>query len=295
MKGKLNLDIPKSVAEFEALINKVLPKKIFYKLLLRGKGLEFDSYRNFGQDEDASLIDWKASVRSKSLLAKQYIQERDIKVMIVVDVGDNMVFGSQQKLKCEYTAEVAAALSHVIMGSGDKIGYILFSKDIVKINMPTSGKNQFNVFAYNLSDSDVYGGVSNIGAILPQIMERLNPSISLVVLISDFLKVNETQRRDFEKLGNIFETFAIMVRDPLDKTLPDINKEIIIENPETGERLVINPKISKKVYEMNVKKQTEITKEILKKSNIDLLELDTKDNFAFPLASFLKRRVDRRD
>jgi hypothetical protein len=295
MKGKLNLDIPKSVAEFEALINKVLPKRIFYKLLLRGKGLEFDSYRNFGQDEDASLIDWKASVRSKSLLAKQYIQERDIKVMIVVDVGENMVFGSQQKLKCEYTAEVAAAFSHVIMGSGDKIGFILFSKDIVKINMPSSGKDQFNVFAYNLSDPDVYGGVSDIGVILPKIIERLSPSISLVVLISDFLKVKETQKKEFEKLGNIFETFAIMIRDPLDKTLPDINKEIIIENPENGERLVINPKISKKVYEMNVKKQTEVTKEILKKSNIDLLELDTRDNFAFPLASFLKRRVDRRD
>ncbi len=93
MEKKLNLNIPENIAEFEALINKNLPKKLFYKLILRGRGLDFDGYRDYGPDEDASSIDWKASVRSNKLLAKQYIEERDLKIMVVIDVGDNMVFG----------------------------------------------------------------------------------------------------------------------------------------------------------------------------------------------------------
>ena len=61
MAGKLNLDIPASVSEFEAVMNKVLPKRVLYKMLLRGKGLEFDGYRNYSPEDDASVIDWKAN------------------------------------------------------------------------------------------------------------------------------------------------------------------------------------------------------------------------------------------
>ena len=295
VRGKLNLDIPTSVAEFEALVNKVLPKRRFYRLLLRGKGLEFDSYRNFGPDEDASSIDWKASVRSDTLLARQYIEERDIKVMVIFDVGENMVFGSSEKLKCEYTAEMASALTHVIIGSGDKVGFAFINDGLIKLDPPMGGKKQFDIFVYNISDPNLYQGVSDIGNVINKIMEMLNPSISLVILISDFLKVSEEQKKDFERLGNLFETFAIMVRDPLDKTLPNIDKEIILEDPRSGERLVINPKIAKKSYEMLAQKQTELVRDVFLRSNIDLLELDTSKDFAFDLASFLKRRVDRRD
>ncbi|VVB78363.1 Uncharacterised protein [uncultured archaeon] len=295
MAGRLNVDIPKSIAEFEALINKVLPKRIFYKLLLRGKGLEFDSYRNFGGDEDATAIDWKASVRSNTLLTRQYVEERDMKIVFIIDVSDNMIFGSQEKLKCEYSAELAAAFAHVLINAGDKVGFILFNSHIVNISPPTPGKKQFDIFVYNLENSETYGGVSDLGGCLESILERLDPSISLVVLISDFIRLDASSSKRFEELGNVFETIAIMVRDPLDLTLPDINKEIVIKDPGTGEELIVNPKIARKVYEMNSQNQINAVKNLMINSNIDLLELNTKDEFAFNLATFLKGRVDRRD
>ncbi len=85
-----------------------------------------------------------------------------------------------------------------------------------------------------------------------------------------------------------------MIKDPLDKTLPDINKEVIIENPKTGERLVINPKIAKNVYEKNSINQEILMKKIFQDSNIDFTEFLTNEHFAINLAEFLKQRAKRR-
>ncbi|MBS3079622.1 DUF58 domain-containing protein [Candidatus Pacearchaeota archaeon] len=290
-KGKFNLDIVNKTVEFESLLNKILPKKTFYKLLLRGRGLEFDSYRTIGPDEDASLIDWKASVRSNNLLTRQYIEERNMNVLFVIDVGENMIFGSQEKLKCEYSAELVSALAHLIIGSGDQVGFVLFNNDIININLPKSGKNQFDILVYDISDTNVYGGISDIGAVLDKLFSRLSPSISMIILVSDFINMDESYKRSFERLGNVFETIAIMIRDPLDKTMPNINKEVLIEN-YGGEKLLINPSLVKKTYENLVEKQTELVRNIFKSSNIDLLELDTGNSFTVDLANFLKRRVD---
>lgn len=265
MVGKLNTDIAKSVAEFDSLINRVLPKRIFFKLILRGKGLEFDSYRAFAPDEDASSIDWKASVRGNTLLAKQFIEERDYKIVFIIDVGENMVFGSTEKLKCEYVAEMAAAMADVMIKATDKIGFVFYKEEIVRAVNILPGKKQFDFFVYNLTDPTLYGGKSDISKCIDNVLEFLNPTITLVVLISDFIKIDEGSFKKFEELGNMYETISIMVRDPLDLELPNLNKEVVIQDIDSGQKLLINPKIAKRIYELNVQKQLEVVRNLFKK------------------------------
>src|SRR6056297_1611562 len=127
-KKGMNLDIGEKVSELESVMNKFKIKNILYKLIFRGKGLEFDGYRNYSQgDDDASMIDWKASNRGNNLVVRKYIEERDLKIVSVIDVSENMVFGSTNKLKCEYAAEFAAALAHLIITSNDQIGFIFYN------------------------------------------------------------------------------------------------------------------------------------------------------------------------
>ncbi len=298
MAGRLNVDIPGKAAEFESLMDRIFPRKIYYKLLLRGKGLEFDGYRKLGPEEDSGSIDWKASIRAGGdgsiLLAKQYIEERDLRIIFIIDVGDNMIFGSAEKLKCEYCAEMAGSLSNVMINAGDQIGFFLFNHDIISMQPSKSGEKQFNLFSYELSNAGNYGGISDFKTSLNNLLGLLDPSVMLVVFISDFIKVNEEHVRLFENLGGLVETVALIVRDPLDKTLPNINKEIVIQDVDGGEKLLINPKIAKKIYEENAKKQLELTKQIFRDSNIDFLELDSSEDFCYPLAMFLKRRAERR-
>lgn len=291
---KLNLDIPGSISEFESAIHEFLLKRVIYKIILRGKGLEFDSYRDFSPDDDAGSIDWKASSRANKLLARQYIEERDSKIMFVVDVGDNMVLGSQERLKCEYAGEMVAALAHLILTSNDKIGFILFNDKIVKSVMPKSGMKHLSLFADFLSDVRMYGGNSKIEGVLDFLINYLDDSIKCIIFVSDFLKLHRGLFKKLELISFKFETMAFMVRDPLDTSLPDINGEVIIEDPVTHEQMIINPKVAKRTYERNALEQEKTVEEMFKDCDIDFLRLNTGVRFVEPLANFLKERVEKR-
>ncbi len=291
---KINLNIAESISEFELAIRKFLIKRVIYKIIFRGKGLEFDSYRDFTPNDDAADIDWKASVRANKLLIRQYTEERNLNIMFVVDVGDNMVFGSQEKLKCEYVAEMVAALSHLIITSGDRVGFILFSDKIVKTAMPEGGMEQFNLFVDFLSRPQIYGGDSKIGNVLDYLIDYLDESINCVIFVSDFIKLNKNFLDKINLISAKFETIALMVKDPLDISLPDIGREIIIEDPVTKEQMVINPRIARREYEKNAAEKEKIVIDIFKSCNVDFLRLTTDKSFVEPLANFLKERVEKR-
>ena len=292
MEKKLNLDIPGKVSELEVLLNKVLPKNIIYRLVF-GKGLEFDGYKDFTPDDDASLIDWKATVRAKKILIKKYIEERDLKFVFVIDVSENMVFGSTEKLKCEYIAELSAALCHLILISGDRVGFVLFSDRILKSYFPSSGTRQFDIFVQEISEPYIYGRASDLNSVLEELTRTLDRTVSLVFIISDFVRMDASYLKNLELFSGLFETVAVIVRDPLDKTLPSLNKEIIIEDTESYEKLIINPRVAKNVYERNALQQLNFVKESFNNLGIDFLELSTERSFAEDFAVFLKERIKK--
>jgi len=290
VEQKLNLDIAEAVSQLETLLKRVLPKNIMYQIVL-GKGLEFDGYRDYTPADDADLIDWKATVRGGRTLIRKYIEERDLKFTFLVDVSDNMVFGSTEKLKCEYAAELAAALSHLILVNGDRFGFVLYNDKIVSRRVPELGNKQFEIFVSELSNPLIYNGVSDLNNILEPLANDLDRGTSMIFIISDFIKVDETYQKNLEALSSLFEVVAVIVRDPLDSHLPMINNEIVIENPETKEKLLINPKIAARIYEENAFKQLSLVKKIFQNNNIDFLELSTEKYFAEEFAAFLKERI----
>lgn len=290
MEQKFNVDIAGAVSELEILLKAVLPKNIIWKIVL-GKGLEFDGYRDYSIDDDASNIDWKASVRGKKLLVKQFIEERDKKFMFIVDVSDNMIFGSTEKLKCEYTAEMVSSLSHLILMTGDRVGFTLFNDRIVKFRPPDVGNRQFETIVYEIANPENYGGPSDLNSVLDTLIKTIDKSVSMVFLVSDFVRVEEDYRKNLEILSALFETVAIIVRDPLDNSLPEINKEIVIEDAGTKEKILINPKVAKNLYEKHAHKQLSFVKQMFKDFNIDFIELSTDESSALGIAEFLKERI----
>ena len=99
--------------------------------------------------------------------------------------------------------------------------------------------------------------------------------------------------KNLELFSGLFETVAVIVRDPLDKTLPSLNKEIIIEDTESYEKLIINPRVAKNVYERNALQQLNFVKESFNNLGIDFLELSTERSFAEDFAVFLKERIKK--
>lgn len=291
---KLNTDIPGAISEFQAAMKEFLLKRRLYRLLLRGKGLEFESYRQYASDDDSSTIDWKASKRSNNLLVKQYRDERNLKVVFLVDVSENMVSGSTEKLKCEYAAEVVAAFSHLIVTTGDKPGYIFFSDTVKDYIKPAGGTKHFSHFADYITNSSTYGNYADMKKGFEFLINYVSPGVESVILVSDFVTFDESMKKDLSLISSKFETTMLMIRDPLDTTLPNISGEVVIEDPQTGEQLLVNPKVAKKAYEELAREQEEYVRQACLQNNIDLLEMNTSRPFVPTLSEFLKSRIKRK-
>ncbi len=294
VERKLNIDIAGAISDFEAVAREFELKEKIYRILFRGKGLEFDSYREYAPDDDAGDIDWKASKRGSKLLVKRYKEERDLGIIFIVDVSESMVLGSGDKLKCEYAAELISAFAHLIINSNDKVGFVLFSDKVKEYVPPRKGMNQLYMFIDMLSNPDLYRGGSNIKNALKFSLNNLDGSVNSVIFVSDFIKMHQDSLRDLFLLSFRFETIGVMVKDILDKTLPDLDREIAIEDPSTGEQILINPRKTKNIYEKYALQQENIVKDMFRKSNIDLLQLMTNNSFVFPLAEFLRERIEKK-
>ena len=292
-KKKLNVDIARAISDFEDAIKAFQLKEKIYRIIYRGKGLEFESYQDYTPDQDAVNIDWKASLRANKPITKRYKEERDLKIVFLIDVSENMVLGSTKKLKCEYAAEMIAALAHLMITSNDNVGYALFSDKIKDYVPPKKGLNHLFSFIDRLSDSITYGGSSNISGAYEFALEYLDKSIDAIIFVSDFIKMQKDNIKQLYLLSYKCEMTALMVKDPLDKKLPNLDREIVIQDPTTGQQLLVNPKIASKIYEKYTAEQENLVKNIFLRTGIDLLSLITDKNFVLPLAEFLKARGDK--
>ncbi len=292
-RKKLNVDVARAISDFEDAVKAFQLKEKIYRIIYRGKGLEFDSYQDYTQDQDASNIDWKASLRASKPITKRYKEERDLKIVFIIDVSENMVLGSTKKLKCEYAAEMIAALAHLMIVSNDNVGYALFGNKIKDYVPPKKGLNHLYGFIDRLSDPMTYGGASNISEAYEFALEYLDKSIDAIILVSDFIKMRKDNIKQLYLLSYKCETTAFMIKDPLDKKLPNVNKEIVIEDPATGQQLLVNPKIAGRIYEKYAIEQENLVKNIFLRTNIDLLSLTTDKNFVIPMAEFLRARGEK--
>ena len=142
-----------------------------------------------------------------------------------------------------------------------------------------------------LSDIGFYGRRADFRIVLSKILSEIHNPSSLIVLISDFNSMNKGIDRELKLLSSKFETIAFMVRDPLDEQLPSSNNQVVFEDPQSGKQLLVDPAIASEVYKKEVLRHKAKIKQIFLESGIDLLELNTHQDFVVPIASFLRSRA----
>jgi len=291
MKSRLNVDVGKSVSDLEDVAKSITMRNKLYKILFRGKGPIFEGFRVYSPDDSSENIDWRASVRSNKLLVKQYKEEREIKFVFVIDVSDSMIFGSSKKLKCEYAAELVAAFSNLILKVGDKAGILLYSDKVKLFIPPSSKRGQFEYIVDVLSNSSNYGGKPKLLSALNFMVDNFGSRIDAVIFVSDFTKVSKEDAHLLNLFSHIYETMAFIIKDKLDRTLPDIDHEIVIEDPSTLQQKIINPMLARKKYEKYAMEQEKSVKSVFNKSRTDFLLLTTDKPFVDSLVGFLNERA----
>jgi uncharacterized protein (DUF58 family) len=264
-----------------------------YRSTFRGKGLEFDSYRDYSEADDASRIDWKASVRANKLLIKQYVEERNINIFFLLDVSSSMIFSSTEKLKCEYAAELISTLSYVALEVGDAVGLNLFTDKLVKRVPPAMGGRQMYAISKTLVDPFLYGGNYDLGKALGLMVKSARRN-SLLIIITDFIGLKAGWEKDLKLVARKFDTIGVMIKDPRDRFMPDTNVgQVVISDPYSDRVLLIDPLEVKGEYERYVREQEEEIRRIFLNEKSDFMELSTDQPFIEPLVEFFKSRIKR--
>ena len=290
---KLKLDI-KNLANRLDITTKGMFKSNLagnYQTAFRGQGLEFYGFRKYSQADDASRIDWKASSRANDLLVREYTEERSLNVFFLVDASSTMLFGSRDKIKAQYAAELVASMSFAIIHSSDSVGLGMFNKNLVKNFLPASGEKQYYNILNNLVDLNLYGNGFDIEKPLKYYTGVL-PRGSLFFIVSDFIGLKgEEWIKALRVACRKLDVMGIMIRDVRDRLLPSEYSEIVLESPEDDRKKVINPAAIKHAYESYVKREEERIAEVFSQCGGEFMLLTTDADFVNAIIKTFKRRM----
>lgn len=292
MVAELRVDVASVTKELDVALGVLTEARIVsrYRRVFKGKGLDFEDFREYTTNDDASEIDWKATKRANKLLIRQYREERDMNVFFVVDVSSSMLFGSTEKLKHEYAAGLVAALSHFVLQSGDKIGLVLFNDRVVRYIETGKSMNHYYLMLRNLLTPGFYGGNYNLGNVL-RFLTNIVRERSLAFLVSDFIGMKRNWEEAVKEASAKFDGVAIMVRDPRDRKLPPQVGQVVISDPYSDRESLIDCGDNARVqYENYVTKEEKRIKDTFKTAMWDLWDVSTKESFVLPILKFLKRR-----
>ncbi|MBS3095632.1 DUF58 domain-containing protein [Candidatus Woesearchaeota archaeon] len=264
-----------------------------YKSVFKGKGIEFDGFRAYSEnDDDASLIDWKASIRANEMLIREFVEERNMNIFFLVDVGSTMKFGSGNKLKGEYAAEVALSLAHVILQSGDSVGFCLFADD-AKCKYPfVNGPKQFYIFAESITNPRYYNGNFNFKKASDFLFSFARKS-DIVFIISDFISMKGNWKDSIEMLAGKYDIIGIMVRDVRDSKMPSKGELVTMEDPYANRQVTVNSDAIKKDYEDFTRRQENNVEKAFLKAGRGFIKLYTNQSFIEPVTNFFNMRNRR--
>jgi uncharacterized protein (DUF58 family) len=256
-----------------------------YKEQFQASGIEFSDLREYQTSDDASRIDWKNSAKSPDLYVKEYEEEKDMDVFIILDGSDTMMFGTTDQLKSEYCAVLTAALAYASIDAGINVGFGIFGEDEMIIT-PDGGESQYQKILHEVTRYENYGGKFDLEEALNSAIGQIKENTAVFV-ISDFLDVEHNWKSKMTVASEKFRHILnIMVRDPRDRRLPQ-SGNIRFESVD-GETLVANTsKIREEFHEKAIEQEEKIESQI-NNGGASLLKIETTREFSGAFAEYFE-------
>lgn len=262
--------------------------------VFKGRGIEFAGFRKYTYGDDASTIDWRASLRAKETLVREFEDYKNFTILMLLDVSDSMLFASVDKLKCEYAAELAYVLADAINKAGDAIGMAMFTDKFVNRIYPNIGREVLRNMETNLRNPQNYGGEYDLGKVLLTAKGFVDTK-AVIIILSDFLGLKEGWEKYIKLMSENYEMIAIMIKDPRDRELPASGGQVLVKNPYTNENIYVDTKKYAKQYKEESEKHEQKVKTVFKKSRGDFLLLTTDEDYLQKIITFFRKRANRRD
>ena len=263
-----------------------------YQTAFKGKGMAFSEVREYQPGDDVRSIDWNVTARYNAPFVKVFEEEREMTVMLLIDVSASGNFGTQEQFKRELATELSAILAFSAIKNNDKVGVIFFTDKVEQFIPPKKGKSHIlRIIREVLAFQPTGKGTDIAGA-----LEYFNSVIkkrSICFILSDFMT------KEFEKPLKIaskkHDLVALRIHDTREDTLPNIGL-VPMQDAET-EKMIFVDTSSKKVrdnFGKNRLQATEKLRKLLPASGVDLIDITTGTDYVKPLIKFFKTRGSRR-
>lgn len=262
-----------------------------YRSVFKGRGMNFEEVREYQPGDEVRTIDWNVTARMGDPFVKKFTEERELTVMLVVDVSASGRFGSVQLSKRELAAEVACLLAFSAIRNNDKVGLVLFSDHVELFIPPKKGRTH----TLRLIREILYFEPAGRGTDPATALNYLNHIVtrkSVVFLISDFQTPDFS--RELSVTGQRHDLIAIPIIDPREEELPDVGL-LTLEDAETGEQIEINTsdRSLRHAYIHLVEKQRKQREQLLRRNRIDTISLHTDEDYLPALRAFFRQRERR--
>jgi uncharacterized protein (DUF58 family) len=262
-----------------------------YHSVFKGRGMNFEEVREYQPGDEIRAIDWNVTARLGSPFVKKFTEERELTVMLIVDVSASGNFGSTSQSKRELAAEVACLLAFSAIRNNDKVGLLLFSDRLELFIAPKKGRSHTLRIIREILFFNPTGRGTNAATALDH-LNKIVTRRAVVFFISDF------QAPDFSRALAVtarrHDLIAIRIQDERESILPPIGI-ITLEDAETGDQIEINAADSKVRAQFAQLAQAQLTEtmRVLRQNRIDRIELRTGDDYLPALRSFFKQRERR--
>lgn len=262
-----------------------------YRSVFKGRGMEFAEVREYQIGDDVRFIDWNVTARMGRPYVKQFAEERELTVMLLVDASGSGRFGSVERTKNDIAAEIAALIAFSAIRNNDKVGLIIFTDRVEKFIPPKKGRSHVLRVIREILYFEPEGRLTDINSAIEYLM-RVTNRRTVAFLVSDFIASDFAGK--LRAANQRHDMIAIRIADPREFELPRVGL-IELEDPETGERALINTRNNRlrKRFEQLSKSRHAEQARMFRSMRVDSVDIRTDSSYVEPLVRFFRMRERR--
>jgi uncharacterized protein (DUF58 family) len=312
-------EILKKIRQIEIRTNRLVSETLAgqYHSVFKGQGMNFDEVREYQPGDEVRAIDWNVTARMNHPFIKKFVEERELTLMLLVDVSGSGLFGSGEQSKRELAAEIASVLAFSAIRNNDKVGLILFTDEVEKFIPPRKGRRHvLRVIREILFFTPKKRGTDLNHAL--EFLNRVTPHRAIAAVVSDFLGQNITSQKSptgrrrqagmvqpqslalasftaLRQANRRHDVVAIQITDRYELELPPLGR-LVLKDAETGEVVEVNTGDHRKreaFAQRQAKAQSELMR-VFRTANIDSIQLRTDVPYGSALGRFFETREKRR-
>jgi uncharacterized protein (DUF58 family) len=265
-----------------------------YHSVFKGRGMEFEEVREYLPGDEVRSIDWNVTARFGHPFIKKFREERELTVMLVVDVSASGQFGSVRQTKNELAAELAAVLAFSAIRNNDKVGLIMFTDQIEKFVPPKKGRRHVLRVVREILAFQPRGRGTDLQQALDY-HNRVQPRRAVTFVVSDFqVTGEESVRKKLRVTSKRHDVIALSLRDPREEELPAVGL-LELRDAETGERALVDTfnRTVREEFAAKARERLEALRRLLRSASVDQVEIRSDADYVLPLIQFFSMRERR--